>query len=182
MVLVGIAILIANLRSAARRILRAASKWVGVKEIYNNQGWDNKEFEAQMKALGWWAGAEWCNFFVKLVVLSCCKEGSKNFKFWQSHLSPATQTTWANLKENSDYHSVSSSPTRGALVIYRNNSDGSKGHIEIVKKVNNDGSYVVISGNSGFEDGSGQGVAIKTRNKNGISGFTTLGFITIKKL
>lgn len=174
--------LIAYLRSNARRILRAASKWIGVKEIYNNQGWDNSEFASKMKELGWWSGAEWCNFFVKLVVLSCCKKDSKNFKFWDSHLSPATQTTWSNLQNQSNYCTVSSSPSKGALVIYRNNSDNTKGHIEIVKKVYKDGSYSVISGNSNFEDQTGQGVVTKTRTKNGISGFSILGFITIKKL
>ena len=80
-----------------KKILNAFSKWVGVKEIGNNQGWDNKDFEAKMRAIGFYDGAQWCNFFVKMVILSLCKKDSKGYKFWNTNLNPATQVTWANL-------------------------------------------------------------------------------------
>lgn len=174
------AVLIFSFCKVSRRLLRAAGEWVGVEEKGSNQGWNNVEFENKMRAVGWYPGAEWCNFFVKMVMLTLYREGSKGYNFWKKNLSPATQTTWANLQTPSRYHEVVQKPEKGCLVIYRNNSKPSAGHIEIVKKVNHDGSYQVISGNSGFDNKAGQGVAIKTR-KSGISGFTTLGFIKIMK-
>lgn len=43
--------------------------FVGIKEIGNNQGFDNKPFERMMKTVGWWPGAAWCAFSLKLVYL-----------------------------------------------------------------------------------------------------------------
>ena len=175
--------LISHYNSAANKIIRCAAKWVGQKEISENQGWENKQFQNLMKSAGWWAGADWCNLFVRLVFRTVCKEGSDAYKFWDKALSPATQTTWSNLQTKSKYHSIIQKPEKGALVIYRSNSDPSKGHIEIVEKVNSDGSFEVISGNSPLGTSSKpQGVSRRHREKSGISGKKILGFIKINKI
>ncbi len=176
-------IIVSHYNSAANKILRCAGKWVGNKEIYSNQGWENKDFQNLMKSAGWWPGAEWCNLFVRLVFRTVCKKGSDAYNFWDTHLSPSTQTTWSNLQAKSKYHSIMDKPEKGSLVIYRSNSDSTKGHIEIVEKVNKDGSYEVISGNSPLGTSSQpQGVAHRHRAKTGISGFKILGFVKIKKI
>ena len=168
-----------------RKILRHARKWVNVKEISSNAGWDNSTFQKKMEAVGWKNGQEWCAYFVKMIILSCCKSGSDAYKFWQSHLTGGTQWNWATLnkEKNSKYFEISKKPIKGSFVIYQNNSDSSKGHTEFVEKVFSDGSYQVISGNSPFEGGkSGQGVVRKKRSKTGYSTAHILGFIKILKI
>lgn len=169
---------------ARRKVLRCARKWLNVKEKGNNGGWENSTFQQKMLAVGWKPSQEWCAFFVKMVILECCKKGSEAYNWWNSHLSGGTQWNWASLnkEKKSKYHEVVSKPEPGTFVIYQNLSDPSHGHTEFVEKVFSDGSYQVISGNSPFDDKSGQGVARKKRSKTGYSTARILGFIKILKL
>lgn len=179
--LITLSVTLPHLLSVPSRILREARKYIGIRETGSNNGWNDADFQNKMKSAGWWDSAEWCNFFVKMVFLQLLKPKSKSFEFWNSKLSGSTQTTWANLQAPSKYHKISSTPKRGSLVIYQHINDHSKGHIEIVEKVFSDGSYNVISGNSGFGDGT-QGVVRTKRPASGIKGMTIHGFIIIKKL
>jgi hypothetical protein len=44
-----------------------AESFVGIKEIGNNDGFDNPHFERMMKNVGWYKGAAWCAFALKLI-------------------------------------------------------------------------------------------------------------------
>lgn len=182
MVLLAIAaILIARKANAAgRKIVAAAKRYVGIRENGNNNGWNNADFEAKMKSAGWYSGAEWCNFFVRMLLLELTKGSVREFV--NTNITGSTQLTWKNLQTPSKYHEVLKTPCKGALIIYQKLNDPSHGHIEIFVNSASDGGYYVISGNSNFKDKSGQGVAYVQRPKTGLNNHKILGYIKIKKL
>jgi hypothetical protein len=47
--------------------VQIADSFEGIKEIGNNQAFDNKHFERMMLEVGWWRGAPWCAFALKLI-------------------------------------------------------------------------------------------------------------------
>ena len=47
--------------------VQIADSFEGIKEVGNNQGFDNKNFEQMMFEVGWWKGAAWCAFSLKLI-------------------------------------------------------------------------------------------------------------------
>ncbi|MCR4559718.1 MAG: hypothetical protein K5685_06530 [Bacteroidales bacterium] len=173
------AAIVRKISSISRKLIAKAKEYVGIKEKGSNGGWENSTFEKKMKSVGWYSGAEWCNFFVKMVVLELAKGKAKDF--FEKALTGSTQQTWKNLQTPSKYHEVLQQPCKGALMIYQNLSDTSHGHIEIFVSGNPDKEFYVISGNSAFENGQGQGVAYKKRN-GCMKGFKILGYIKIKKL
>ncbi len=168
----------------SRRVLRKARRCVGIREIQQNAGFSDKDFQADMAAAGWYVGAQWCAFFVKMVVLSRCRKGSDGYAFWSKAINGNTNATWANLQKPSPYHEISQKPIPRSIVIYGGVQDASLGHIEFVDRVKRDGSYTVISGNDTLTDNSGQGVAARTRPSTGPNAakYKILGFIKIKKL
>ena len=172
-------VVVRKIRNAGSRLVAAAKKYVGIKETGSNAGWDNAAFQAKMKAVGWWSGAAWCAFFVKMVVMEIAKGKAK--EFFSKKISCNTQITWDNLQTPSEYHEVLKKPCVGCIVIYQGKTNKSEGHIEIIETVNKDGSYKVISGNDYIASGV-QGVARKDRPKTGISKYNILGYIKIKKL
>lgn len=44
-----------------------ADAFVGIKEVGNNAGFNHPTFEKMMKNIGWYKGAPWCAFFLKLI-------------------------------------------------------------------------------------------------------------------
>lgn len=178
-VLLTVALIAKTVNSASRKLIAKAKEFVGIKEIGSNGGWNNADFQAKMQAVGWQNGLEWCNFFVKMVVLQLAK--GKALEFFKSALTGSTQQTWKNFQTPSKYHEVLKTPCKGALMIYQNISDPSHGHIEIFVSGNPEKEFYVISGNSNFEKQSGQGVTYKKR-EGCMKGFKILGYIKIKKL
>ena len=173
------AIIIRN--SPGRRIIRTAKKYVGIRELGNNNGWDNTDFQQKMVAVGWKNGEQWCAYFVKMILLEISK--GKAAEFFKKAASANTQITWNNFQTPSKYHEVSQKPSKGALIIYQGISDPSHGHIEIYAGPGKNGAYKVISGNTYFTEG-GQGVVMKERAANDMQkqGLKILGYIKIKKL
>lgn len=179
MVLILTAMAIARkINSAGRKLIAAAKKYVGIREKSNNSGWDNTTFENKMKSAGWSNGAEWCNFFVKMLLLEISKGKAK--EFFEKNISGSTQQTWKNLQTPSKYHEVLKTPCKGALILYQRISDPSHGHIEIFVSKGKNGGYYVVSGNSDIGNGS-QGVAYKER-ENGLKDCKILGYIKIRRL
>lgn len=178
-VLTAAALIAKKVNSASRKLIAKAKEYVGIKEIGSNGGWNNADFQAKMQSVGWYNGAEWCNFFVKMVVLELAKD--KALEFFKSTLTGSTQQTWKNFQTPSKYHEVLQKPCKGALMIYQNISDPSHGHIEIFVSGNPEKEFYVISGNSDIGGGQGQGIAYKKRN-GCMKGFKILGFIKIRRL
>ena len=168
-------------RSPGRRIIRTAKKYVGIRELGNNNGWNDPDFQQKMASVGWKNGEQWCAYFVKMILLEISKGKAK--EYFKKTASANTQITWNNFQTPSKYHEVSQKPSRGSLIIYQGISDPSHGHIEIYVAPGKNGAYKVISGNTYFTEG-GQGVVMKERAANDMQrqGLKTLGYIKIKKL
>ena len=179
MLVSAIILIVRVFRNVSRAILKRAKKYVGNREIYGNSGFENAAFENKMRSAGWYQGAEWCNFFVKMVVCELAK--GRALDFFKKALSGSTQQTWRNLQTPSEFHEILKKPQKGCLIIYRRKSDPAHGHIEIYSGAGKNGSYSVISGNSNFPTG-GQGVVSKLRTATEMNGYDILGYIKIKKL
>lgn len=162
-------------------ILTEATKWVGVREIVENKGFENKEFQNKITAnAGWVKNEAYCAAFVKMVLVEVSSGNAK--KFFKQNASKGSLLTWQNLSKKNEYTEVIKVPEAGCLVCYN-------GHTEICKST--DGKVnTVISANSPFtaQDGGGQGVVERTRpagapiqgDKGKVEPF--LGYIRIKKL
>lgn len=171
--------------SPPRRVLRRARRYVGIREVQTNAGFSDARFQEMMRSAGWYSSAQWCAFFVRMVLLSLCRPGSEGYKFWNGRISANTNVTWDNLQRpDSRFFEISDTPLPGSIAIYGGIvPDYRVGHIEFVDRVFRDGSYSVVSGNDTFPDGT-QGVVASRRKATGpnASKYKILGFIKIKRL
>jgi len=74
------------------KILRKAKKWLGVREIGNNVGFDNKIFEKKLKEVGFKPGYQYCTFFVKMVLKDA------GYKKLLSYINGSSRTSFEKLK------------------------------------------------------------------------------------
>lgn len=51
----------------AKVAVAVSQTFEGIKEVGNNQGFSSKSFEKMMKSVGWYSGAAWCAFSLKLI-------------------------------------------------------------------------------------------------------------------
>jgi len=131
--------------------VQIADSFEGIKEIGDNRGFDNKNFERMMLDVGWWRGAAWCAFSLKLI--------------YQLAGIKTTVTGWSPTAYNKKHVIFTDGrllePIRpgdsGTLSYakYRNNPKRFKaiGHAFIVKKTI--GNSAVITG-EGNTDGNGE--------------------------
>jgi hypothetical protein len=158
----------------AAAIIAEAQKWVGVKEIGDNQGWENKELETKMKTNGgWWKGAPYCACFVKMVIVSVATGKAK--EFFKKTLTAAAINTWQKL-QNTEYSEKIDKPEPGCILCYKN-------HNEICESTTGD-KNTVISGNSPLgSTPKPDGIVRRTRGAGlGLGDDPFLGYIRIKKL
>lgn len=170
-----------ELTPEAKAILTEANKYVGIKEVGDNAGFSDADFEKKMKNIGWVKGTAYCAAFVRFVLLNIAKGNAQ--KFFKTNATQHSATTFSLFKKaaekKSEYVEIISKPEPGCIILYN-------GHTEICES-DIDGSTVnVISANSKFSDGS-QGVVRRTRTpkegiKNGNKTEEFLGFVRIKKL
>ena len=138
-------------------ILEVASSYLGQEEILGNRGFKNKEFEKDMKNVGWQVSNAWCSFFVEFV-------WKKAYQQWDATLftrldklfSGSAVTTLRNFKKTKDFV-VSKKPTIGSLVVYQRYKKGKphwSGHIAVVKSFNiKKGVFTSIDGNTNDKGG-----------------------------
>jgi surface antigen len=160
------------------RIKHIASNYVGVTELPNNRGWKDKTFEAKMKATGWSSGQAWCAYFAELVWFEAYK-GNPLQSSVTALFSPSATATFANF-QGSKLFKTGTTPRPGALVVWRFGF-GWRGHIGIVARVNANGTFVAIEGNTNTA-GSREGIAVmnRTRRTNEpvkASGLNLIGFV-----
>ncbi|MBP5369766.1 MAG: CHAP domain-containing protein [Bacteroidales bacterium] len=170
-----------ELTPEAKAILTEANKYVGIKEVGDNAGFSDADFEKKMKNIGWVKGRAYCAAFVRFVLLNIAKGNA--LQFFKTNATQHSATTFSLFKnaasKKSEYVEIISKPEPGCIILYN-------GHTEICES-DIDGSTVnVISANSKFSDGS-EGVVRRTRTpkegiKNGNKIEEFLGFVRIKKL
>ena len=147
--------------------VQIADSFEGIKEIGNNQGFDNKHFERMMLDVGWWRGAAWCAFALKLVYKLAGIE--------------TTVTGWSPTAYNKRHIIFTDGKLRepirpgdsGTLSYakYRNNPKRFKaiGHAFIVKKTVGNSAVVTGEGNTdgnGSREGNGFYEKIRPLNAN----------------
>jgi hypothetical protein len=161
-------------------IVEAAKYYVGYTETAGNKGFTNASFEKELKSVGWYVGAPWCAFFVKLIWRKAYRNSPELLAKVNSLLNGSTQQTYNNLVKDGTFE-VSDTPAIGALVIWQHGNTNS-GHTGIVKSFNLETNTMeVIEGNTNAS-GSREGdrVAIKLRTISRVekgTGLNLKGFI-----
>lgn len=173
-------------------ILKIAESYEGEKEIKGNQGFENKDFEEQMIAVGWEKGYAWCSLFTELVWrLAYGQLDSTIADEVEELFSASAVKTYSNFA-NSDW-TVSKQPKRGAIAIWQTYRKGKKhwsGHAAIVQswQDSKEGKLLwTIDGNSNSITGAREGIEVATvvrplsfEKKN--NGKVLLGFIHPKPI
>ena len=163
-----------NVSPEAAAIIAEAQKWVGVKEVGNNAGWENQEFEKLMKERGgWWKGAAYCACFVKMVLVSVSSGNAQ--AFFKSKLNATAKNTWVVL-QNTEYSEKIDKPEAGAILCYEH-------HNEICESTDGKKNTVISANSPLGNDRNVQGVTRRTRGAGlGLDDDPFLGYIRIKKL
>jgi len=155
-----------------------ARKYVGIKEIGNNRGFqlphdEQRGFEKTMRQLGWKPGMPWCAFFAKLVIQEAY--GAAIAK----PLGGGVLISYNNVK-NSELWETSKKPLVGGIAFW--STGEGHGHAGIV--VSDDGvTFHTIEGNTNTRGSrEGDGVLIQVRptvpsNKS----WTLMGFARPKQ-
>ena len=156
-----------------------AKKYIGQTEIPGNKGFNNADFEAKMKAVGFQPTHAWCCYFAELVFKEAFPE---KFKDLDKLFSASTVQTFNNFKKAN--YVISDVPVKGYLVIWQNQKDGvpqSTGHAGIVTDVYNKELFKSIEGNTNDQGGrEGYIVAEKLRKVKKVqNGLQVLGFVKI---
>lgn len=168
-------------------VVDEAKAKLGFKEIKGNQGFENKDFEDEMIAIGFEDGNAWCSLFGEYIWKKAYQQYDATYNDeLDSLFSKVAVTTYYNFRRAK--WDVNKKPIEGALVIWQKHKDGKKhwtGHLGIVTKVNDDFSFETAEGNSNSSGGrEGIEVAKQVRkldysgHKNGLN---LLGFVYPKE-
>lgn len=125
-----------------QKAVDVARSYIGQTEKPKNSGFNDAEFEAKMKDVGFGAGQAWCAYFAEL----CYKEaGVLPFDELDKLHSASATKTFQNFKDAG--YQVLRDPLPGCLVVWRHGS-GWSGHIGIVSHMVNGDFFKSIEGNS----------------------------------
>jgi hypothetical protein len=162
------------------KLIEAARKDIGKKEKLSNSGFEDKELERAMKAVGWAAGWAWCASIQEKWVWEAFPELKDEV---HGFFVPSATATYRNLK-NAGYK-VSMIPTPGALVYWQRYRDGKgewQGHAGVVSKVISDTEFYSIEGNTNA-GGSREGDSVQEKHRfvklDVENGLKVMGFITL---
>jgi hypothetical protein len=125
-------------------IVNEARKWLHVREIGANHGFNDKIFEAQIKLVGWKVGEPWCAYFAKLVWLNVYKK-TPHYVILEKVLSGSVLATWRNAKASPIIH-TGEKPVVGGIVCW--GTGNGKGHEGIHIEIRDDFNTVTIEGNT----------------------------------
>jgi hypothetical protein len=135
-----------------RKLKRFAMLFEGIKEIGNNQGFNNEAFESMLREIGWRGGEAWCMYFAKAIYVFALPKLAEDFN---KSLSGSTQLSFNNVasgKSASLQIVTSGKPKVGDIAIWQRVNDSSRGHAGVVVKVKNNGNvYETIEGNTNFQ-------------------------------
>lgn len=152
--------------------IEIAKKFIGQKEKPGNDFDDNTPLGKILKEAGHKDGEAWCCYFAEAVFVETLR----------SLFSASTVQTFQNFKDAG--YEITDIPQVGSLVIWQRYKDGKatwQGHAGIVSKVNQDGSFQTIEGNTN-SSGSREGDSVQEKNRSNIktdNGLNVLGFIKI---
>jgi len=141
-----------------------ANKWVGIKEIGNNQGFSSKVFENMMRVVGWKSTDEWCMYFAKAIHYESYKDKPQIQAKIKKILTGSTQQSFVNAQnDKTGTYTTSNTPKVGDIIIWQRSTQNWKGHAGVVTAVK-DGMVETIEGNTDDKDlANGQYVAKKNQ-------------------
>ncbi|MBY0245838.1 MAG: CHAP domain-containing protein [Sphingobacteriaceae bacterium] len=147
----------------AKNIIAVAKRYVGQKEKKGNSGFVSAGFEAAMKLAGWFLGAPWCAFFVRMVLLEVYASDAKKLVVIKKCCSGNAQQTFKNFKADGTF-ATGDVPKEGALVVWQL-GDSEKGHIGFVEyaKVLDNVMGTIEGNTNGAGSREGDQVAAKPR-------------------
>lgn len=162
----------------AKFIVQAAKFYIGQTEKPNNGGFTNKSFEAEMVKAGFYKGAPWCAFFVKLIWLKAYKDNPHLAETIKQLNTGGALDTLKKHKSNGTFE-VKDNPVPGAIVIWKL-GNGPKGHAGIVTEIKGNIMLTVEGNTNAMGSREGDCVALKTRTINrpfGAKGLNVAGYI-----
>jgi len=154
-------------QSKANTAVEISNSFEGIKEIGDNQGFDNKQFERMMIDVGWWRGAAWCAFSLKLIYQLA------GIKTTVTGWSPTAYNKKHIIFTDGKLYEMIKPGDSGTLSYakYRNNPKRFKaiGHAFIIKKTIGNSAVVTGEGNTdgnGSREGNGFYEKIRPLNAN----------------
>lgn len=164
------------------KIIETAKKYIGKREIPNNQGFLDSTFQKKMQDVGWLKGHAWCSYFCELVWKEAYQDDKKIVAEINKLFSASATATYKNFELAGGWV-LSSKPAPGALAVWRQGVDW-RGHIGIVTEVVDKNTFKSIEGNTNEQGGrEGIEVARKVRLLNQPfkpKGLNVVGFILPK--
>lgn len=147
-------------------IVAEAKKWLHVREIGNNAGFNDKDFEAGLKAVGWIKGQPWCAYFTKFIYLRVYERYEPGLvEELKKMLTGHVLTNVKNSKKNQLFP-LTQKFVLGGIVGWRVGS-GTSGHCGIGVRLHGTEKIVTIDGNTdGAGSREGNGIFEKTRTIN----------------
>ena len=133
-----------QLSNIQQKIIDEARKWLHVREIGRNASFNDPEFEAQMRAIGWRPGQAWCAYFAKLVWLNVYKDTPMH-EILERVLSASVLVTWRNAKASPVIH-TSEKPVVGGIVCW--GTGNGKGHEGIHVEIRDEFNTITVEGNT----------------------------------
>lgn len=149
-----------------------AKQYIGQKEKPGNDFDADTPLGKILKEAGQKDGEAWCCYFQEAIFVETLR----------ALFSASTVQTFYNFK-NAGYE-IHDVPKVGTLVIWQSYKDGKpiwSGHAGLVTKVNQDGSFVTIEGNTSEKSGR-EGTSVQEKVRKNVrveNGLNILGFITI---
>jgi hypothetical protein len=164
-------------------IIKVAESYLGEQETPGNSGWVDKDFERQMRNVGWQPGHAWCSYFCELVMKKAYAGNPMLLNAFDKLFSPSATATFSNFA-GSKMFPVLKKPEPGALVVWRY-GQGWTGHIGIVTSELQGSSFKTIEGNTN-KAGEREGMFVmrKTRMHGATvlsKGLNLLGYIKVAR-
>lgn len=144
-----------------QRIIDVAKSYIGKRELPNNGGWSDKDFEKKMIEMGWNKGDPWCALEGELIWKEAYGKDSQYYPLLDRLFSASATATAANFIASKDFE-TGMIPKPGALAIWRHGK-GWTGHLGVVVSVKDDNNnFDSVEGNT---NSSGGREGIETANK-----------------
>lgn len=139
-----------------------SNKWVGIKEVGNNEGFSSSVFEQMMKNVGWKSSDQWCMYFAKAIHYESYKDKPKVQAKIKKILTGNTQESFVNAQnDKTGTYTTSTTPKVGDLLIWQRSTNKARGHVGVVTAIKK-GMVETIEGNTDDKDlDNGQFVAKK---------------------
>jgi len=154
------------------RVIAIAKSLVGQKETPNNSGFVNKDFEKQMKEVGFSKGQAWCSYAGELIWKTAFGQDHLLYNELDKLFSASAVQTYKNFKA-SKHFKVGTVPKPGALVIWQY-GNGWSGHLGVVIDLLTNPSFGTVEGNTNAAGGR-EGIEMAQKIRKTGQPFTTKG-------